>query len=140
MKAAQALVPASTEPPDAREPLFETEPRIEQRAGPRSPLRSFILTFFVVALVAAFLSPMVRALTLSLKTSDQISQPNSPVWPADPATFTYQGEDYELFKVPINGETREMALVTRGRQESQFIDPANPSAAPITVDGSWRRL
>jgi multiple sugar transport system permease protein len=131
MQVSQPVVPANA-------PVIE---RAEARSDrPRSAMRSFVLTFFAVALVAAFLSPLVRALTISLKTSDQISQPNSPVWPADPATFNYEGVDYELFRVPVDGQTRELALFIRGRQESQFIDPANPGAAPITVQGSWRTL
>jgi multiple sugar transport system permease protein len=121
-------------------PAFIQPRRSESRGGPRSSMRTFVLTFFAVALVAAFLSPLVRALTISLKTPDQISQPNSPVWPADPATFRFEGQDYELFKVPIDGVTREMALVNRGRTESEFLDPANPGAGLVTVDGSWRRL
>jgi multiple sugar transport system permease protein len=109
--------------------------------GPgESRMRSFILTFFAIALVAAFLSPLVRALTISIKTPDQISQPNSPVWPADPATFSYSDEDYELFNVPQAGGVKQLALVKPGRTESDFIDPANPTAAPITVQGSWRQL
>jgi multiple sugar transport system permease protein len=140
MQPAQPLIPASPELPVTTEVPVDGDRRHETRGGPRSTIRSFILTFFAIALVAAFLSPLVRTLTISLKTSDQISQPNSPVWPADPATFNYQGEDYELFRVPIDGETRELALVTPGRQESEFIDPANLGAGPITVEGSWRRL
>jgi multiple sugar transport system permease protein len=109
--------------------------------GPHgSRTQTFVLTFFAVALVAAFLSPLVRALTISFKTPDQISQPNSPVWPADPATFSYQGQEYELFKVPVDGGTREVALVKRGRTESDFIDPQNLAAGPFTIQGSWRTL
>ena len=102
--------------------------------------RSFILTFFAVALVAAFLSPLVRAATVSLKTSEQISEIGSPIWPADPARFTYQGTEYDLYQVPIDGQTRELAIVQRGRTESTFIDPATPQAAPLTWQGSWRTL
>ena len=35
---------------------------------------------------------------------------------------------------------RELGLLNRGRTQSDFIDPANPSAAPITWEGSWRTL
>jgi multiple sugar transport system permease protein len=109
--------------------------------GPRgSRTRSFVLTFFAIALVAAFLSPLVRALTISIKTPDQISQPNSPVWPADAATFSYQGTDYELFQVPVDGETKQLALFKHGRTASEFIDPNNLAAGPFTVQGSWRTL
>ena len=35
---------------------------------------------------------------------------------------------------------RPMALVKPGRTQSQFVDPANPAAAPIVWDGAWRTL
>jgi len=117
-----------------------SEPRRRRRASPEDARRSFVATFFAVALVAAFLSPLVRAATVSVKTSEQISQPNSPIYPADPATYTYQGKDYELFQVPVDGQERAMALVTRGRNESQFVDPARPDAGLVTWQGSWRSL
>jgi multiple sugar transport system permease protein len=52
----------------------------------------------------------------------------------------YEGKEYEVFKVPTETSLRELALFKKGRQESQFIDPANPSAEPITWQGSWRTL
>ena len=39
-----------------------------------------------------------------------------------------------------DGTTRELALVKKGRQQSDFIDPANPDAGTITWVGSWRTL
>jgi multiple sugar transport system permease protein len=35
---------------------------------------------------------------------------------------------------------QSLALVVKGRQESQFIDPDNPEAGLITWQGSWRAL
>ena len=71
----------------------------------------------------------------------QIAEPNSPLLPSDPATFDYQGETYDVYYVPMpDGTTRELALVKKGRQQSDFIDPANPAAGPITWQGSWRTL
>ena len=78
-------------------------------------MRTFVITFFAVAIVAAFLSPLIRAVTISVKTSGQISQTNSPIYPADPETFIYKGHAYDIYKVPINGTTRELALVTKGK-------------------------
>jgi multiple sugar transport system permease protein len=123
-------------------PLPPTEvARRRRRASPQEARRTFVATFFAVALLAAFLSPLLRAATVSIKTSAQISQTGSPLYPADPATFTYQGVDYELFEVPtIDGQTRRLALVVKGRTESQFIDPTDPAAGPITWQGSWRTL
>jgi multiple sugar transport system permease protein len=114
--------------------------RGEPRPGRGATTRSFLLTFLAVVLIAAFLSPMVRALTISLKTPDQLSESGSPAWPADPVTIEFQGETYEVFEVPINGETRELALFKKGRQSSEFLDPQNLDAGTITWEGSWRNL
>jgi multiple sugar transport system permease protein len=102
--------------------------------------RSFVVTLIAVVAIAAFLSPLLRTITDSVKTPEQIGASGSPLWPADPATFPYQGEDLELFKVPVDGTIRELAILQPGRQQSTFIDPAAPDAAPITWDGSWRTL
>ena len=48
----------------------------------------------------------------------------------------YQASFPEIYKVPINGTTRELALVTKGRTASDFIDPAKPDAGTITWQGS----
>ena len=117
-------------------------PRAESRRpaerGDRS--RSFLLTLIAVLFLAAFLSPLLRAVTFAVKSTDQISQPGSPLYPADPATFEYQGESLDVYQVPIDGATRQLALLQPGRAESQFVDPGNPAAPPITWQGSWRTL
>src|SRR5262249_30266737 len=35
---------------------------------------------------------------------------------------------------------KEMALIKKGSDKSQFIDPANPTAPPIEWTGNWRTL
>jgi multiple sugar transport system permease protein len=102
--------------------------------------RSFLLTLIAVLAVAAFLSPMLRSASVAIKSHDQLSLPGSPLYPADPVTFSYQGEELELFQVPLDGTTRELALLEPGRRQSTFVDPADPDAAPIVWDGSWRTL
>ncbi len=102
--------------------------------------RSFALTLLAVTALAAFLSPLLRTATDSVKTPEQIGASGSPLFPANPATITYQGEELELFLVPIDGAVREMALLKAGRTQSTFVDPAAPDVPPITWDGSWRTL
>ena len=106
--------------------------------------RTFIVTFFAVVAVAAFLSPIVRSMTLSIKDPQQIADVDSPIYPASPAHFTYRGRDFPIYFVPLpDGTTKHLALVKKGLKQSQFTDPADPSAqtAPlITWDGSWRDL
>jgi multiple sugar transport system permease protein len=103
--------------------------------------RIAVLTTLFAAILLAFLSPLAYSAITSLKTPEQITQPNSPILPSDPATFEWQGKEYDVYFVPMpDGTTRELALVKPGRQQSDFVDPANPDAGPITWLGSWRTL
>jgi multiple sugar transport system permease protein len=102
--------------------------------------RSFLLTLIAVLGVAAFLSPMLRSGVYAIKSTDQISQAGTPLYPADPVTFTYQDKALPLLIVPIDGTTRPLALFEPGRKQSTFIDPAAPDAAPIVWVGAWRTL
>jgi multiple sugar transport system permease protein len=108
---------------------------------PEIVIRRAILTVAMSGVVIAFLSPLAYSAVVSLKTEDQISQLNSPILPSDPRTFDYQGETYDVYYVPMpDGSTRELALVDKGRQQSDFIDPANAAGGTITWQGSWRAL
>src|ERR687898_2624218 len=122
-------------------PAIDIERASRKPANRAATLRSFAVTFFVVVVLAAFLSPMLRTVTTALKSTDQITQAGSPLWPADSATFDYEGRAYDVYHVPLpDGTTRDLALVTKGRQESQFVDPAAADAGLITWQGSWRSL
>ncbi|HEU0243059.1 MAG TPA: carbohydrate ABC transporter permease [Candidatus Limnocylindrales bacterium] len=107
---------------------------------PRDAAMSFTLTFIIVVVLAAFLSPILRSVLVSLKTPAQLSETNSPFLPSLPQTFTFEGRDLDVYVVPVDGTDRTLALLKPGRQQSQFVDPANPAAPPITWDGSWRTL
>jgi multiple sugar transport system permease protein len=103
--------------------------------------RSFLLTLIATVTVAAFLSPMLRSIGVAVKSNEQATQTGSPPWPADPVTFNYQGKDLPLLIVPLpDGSTKTLALLEPGRKASTFVDPDNPSAAPINWVGSWRTL
>jgi multiple sugar transport system permease protein len=106
----------------------------------REGTRSFTVTFVAAVLLAAFLSPLLRVTSTALKTKDQVTAPGSPLWPARAATYTYEGQEYEVFRVPTEEGIQEWALFKKGRQESQFIDPQNPEAGPVSWTGSWRAL
>jgi multiple sugar transport system permease protein len=102
--------------------------------------RTLILTLTMVAIAIAFLSPLAYSALTSLKTPEQVTQPNSPLLPSDPATFDFEGKTYDVYYVPVDGVTRELALVKKGRQQSEFVDPKDPAAGRIVWDGSWRTL
>ena len=103
--------------------------------------RAAILTTAFAAILLAFLSPLAYSAILSVKSPEQVTQPNSPLLPSDPKTFEFEGETYDVYFVPLpDGTTRELALYKPGRRSSEFLDPANPAAAPILWEGSWRTL
>ena len=56
--------------------------------------RSLLVTSFAIILLAFFLSPLLRTLTLSLKSADQITTIGAPIWPANPGSFEWEGEEY----------------------------------------------
>ncbi|RME46063.1 MAG: carbohydrate ABC transporter permease [Caldilineae bacterium] len=98
------------------------------------------LTGLALAVLFIFLVPMAYGIVTSLKTNQQISTINAPWWPAQAATLTYEGEEYEIYRVPVDGEYHNWALFKKGRKNSLFLDPANPEAGPIEWEGSWRKL
>ena len=82
---------------------------------------------------------MLRVVTTALKSTDQITEANAPLWPADPGTFEWEGKTYDVYQVPIDGPARPCAG-GQGAAGKEFIDPANPEGEPITWQGSWRAL
>src|SRR6478752_3880021 len=120
--------------------VAERPSRSRRRRFRKDTGRSFLFTFVIVVVLAAFLAPVLRSLAVSLRTPQQVGQADSPQYPAVPLTFDYNGETYDLYTVPIDGVARELALIKPGRTQSQFIDPANVAAGPITWQGSWRTL
>ena len=107
----------------------------------RSAAQSFAVTFITVVVVAAFLSPLLRSFTVSIKSPEQNSQVDGPLLPSSAATFNYRGRDFDVYRVPFpDGTTRELALVRKGRTSSQFVDPKDASQALIPWEGQWRTL
>lgn len=106
----------------------------------RQRLNTVLMTLFAFLVLAIFLLPMGFGIVTSLKTDTQVSTAGAPWYPASPITFEYQGDVYEVFEVPVDGGTQEWALINRGRESSEFIDPANPDAGLISWEGRWRTL
>jgi multiple sugar transport system permease protein len=124
--------------------VFRWRRRGAARGRPKDRGRSFAVTFLAVVLLAAFISPLIRSMTFSIKTPQQIAAVDSPLWPESPQTFTYRDRDYPIYIVPLaDGSTKPLALIRKGLKQSSFADPYDPNAqaAPlITWDGNWRTL
>src|SRR5215212_1857397 len=99
-------------------------PRRRRFAPTKDAGRSFLLTFIVVVILAAFLSPILRSVFVSLRTTEQVGALDAPPWPAVHGSYEYQGKSYDMYDVPIDGATKSLALVKKGRETSQFVDPA----------------
>ncbi len=112
---------------------------------PTRHMRKFTTTALVTLLgllvLLIFLMPLGYMSVTAVKNLQQIQDPNSQLLPASPVTFTYEGKELLLLNVPLpDGATRQLALYRKGREESDFIDPANPAAGPIHWVGRWRVL
>lgn len=103
-------------------------------------LGTFLLNAFVISLLIIYLFPTLYMISTAFMQSFQLTERNPPLYPASRVTFTYEGKEHVIYKVPIGDEERQLALVVPGRTASQFIDPQNPSAGLIDWQGSWRTL
>ena len=108
-------------------------------------LRPFLLTssvtLFALVVLLIYAMPVSYMFVTSLKNEDILGDPFAPLfWPAQPANFEYEGEDYPIYNVPTEEGNQRWALVEKGRQESGFIDPQNQEAGIIQWEGRWRAL
>lgn len=102
-------------------------------------INTFAITVFTLAILGIFLSPFFFMVFTSLKTQEQITIVGAPIYPAAPSFFEYEGEELEVFTVPLpDGSEEDLAMLKKGRQESVFIDPR--TLEEITWQGSWRAL
>lgn len=107
----------------------------------RNRITALLVTSLTLAILFVFLIPLAYGIVTALKTDGQFSQVGAPWWPATEAQFEYEGKSYDIYRVPMeDGDIKDMALVVKGRQESQFVDIDNPEGGLITWQGAWRSL
>ena len=115
----------------------------------KNGLNTTFVTAVVLAVLVVFLSPFVFMIVTSLKTRGQISVVGAPIWPAAQPKFTYNDKETDVFTVPMaqcagfdpaTTETRNLAIVQKGRQESTFVDPDNLELGEFSCAVSWRAL
>ena len=84
------------------------------------------VTSLALVILLLYLMPLGYSFVTSLKSKGQVADPNAPLLPAVAGTYTYEGEDYDVYQVPTAEGVKRWALIDRGRSESIFIDPADP--------------
>jgi len=98
------------------------------------------VNLFVFTLLVMYLSPLAYTLVSSLETNSQFLDSNAPIWPSKAVTYTYLGQEDEVYNVPTSDGLRPLALVKALPTKSDFVDPAHPEAGLIHWQGSWRTL
>ena len=99
------------------------------------------MTLLAVALVSIFLMPLVFMVATAFKDRSQLTAPGAPLYPAASETFAWEGAEYPVYDVPgPDGVVRAWALIEPHREDSLFIDPADPEAGLILWEGRWRTL
>jgi multiple sugar transport system permease protein len=129
---------------DAEAARIERDARAAERARRDAASRKLILrtmlTSVTLVVLLLYLMPLGYSIVTSLSSKGHVNDVQSPVLPSARVQFSYQGQAYDVVEVPFDGETRELALVRRGRAASTFVDPADPAAGEIEWQGSWRTL
>ncbi len=100
---------------------------------------SSLLNLTVFALLGIYLFPVIFMVATAFMESPQLGDRYAPPYPARQTAFNFEGHDYPIYRVPFENGERELALIQKGRQSSQFIDPSQPDEI-ITWEGSWRTL
>jgi multiple sugar transport system permease protein len=131
---------AATTTSYTQSPAVNTSPYYSVQLRKFGVVASVTLLAFIVSFI--FLLPFGNMALMSVKSQDQmVTSATGPVLPVVTDVFNFEGKDYDVFNVPdADGTVHQWALFKKGRQSSQFIDPANPDAGVIEWTGNWRGL
>jgi multiple sugar transport system permease protein len=86
------------------------------------------VTTFILALGAVLiLTPFVFMISTSLKDQSQLRSDPLSIIPRRPTTVEVNGKQEPLYKVNLDGEVNQMALIKKiPGKKGQFVDPASP--------------
>jgi multiple sugar transport system permease protein len=99
------------------------------------------VTLFGTMILTAYLAPFAYMVLTAFKDKDQITaSARGPILPVDIVQFEHEGKLLDVLNVPLEEGTRQLAILTKGRQSSVFIDPADPTGPQIEWQGAWRTL
>ena len=107
----------------------------------RDRLNKVLVSSIALFILTMFLAPLGYMFTTAIKSDAQMSDPKAPpFWPHSRETYDYQGQELELYEVPTDQGTQELAALQKGRTETIFINPENPDGGEILWEGNWRTL
>ncbi|MEM7111084.1 MAG: carbohydrate ABC transporter permease [Chloroflexota bacterium] len=104
-------------------------------------LKTAIFSLFASLILGIYILPLSYMFITAFKDLAVSRDPYAPIlWPAKTATYEFEGESYPIYEVPLDDGLQPLALVKKGREQSQFVDPNNPEAGLITWNGRWRTI
>ena len=93
----------------------------------QSLLLKSVTTILLAAGAAVIMIPFLYLLSTSVKDRDQMRQSPPPLIPSAATTVEINGQNEPLYRVTMNGQQSEMALIkNRPGGKGLFVDPANP--------------
>ncbi|MEO8354296.1 MAG: carbohydrate ABC transporter permease [Chloroflexota bacterium] len=138
--------PAQPQQKDIQTPIIKNKALTHKL---RTGFNVTFVTALTISILVIFLAPFLFMIFTSLKTQGQIAQLGAPIWPAKPTSIEYNGKTVELYNVPMStcaggdpndASTKELAITKKGRQESTFTDPNDPTRGEFNCKVSWRAL
>lgn len=103
-------------------------------------IKALPYNIFVWLLLILYLSPVLFMTVTAVMPTEQLGDKDAPLYPARITPYTYNGNEYQIYNVPVGNEITQWALIKPGRNSSQFIDPQNPKKGLIEWKGNWRLL
>ena len=141
---------------------------VQKKSRLKKNINFAFVTAFAAALLALFLMPFLFMILTSLKTPNQIMVLGSPIYPAMPASYTfdredtneytfkveksgqmvdvkiemsdYSGKTLDVYRVPLETGEKNLALLKGSNSASIFLDPNNPEEKPILWVGYYKSL
>src|SRR6185436_13159023 len=95
---------------------------------------------FVWILLVLYRAPVFFMIVTALMPTSQLDDKKAPLYPARIVPYIYDGQDYQLYNVPMENGTQPMALIKPGHTASLLIDPQHPENGLIEWQGDWRTL
>jgi multiple sugar transport system permease protein len=113
----------------------KSQSRAQARAI-RNTVLTVALTLVVVWIATIYLRPLYYSLALSLGQAS--TEADQPQYPSTIKKFSFNGQELEMYSVPVEGRVRQLAMIEKGRSESVFLDPVTKQR--VTWQGSYRSL
>jgi len=125
--------------------------KISRPSGLRRFLSTGSYNLFIWVLLLIYLLPIVYMVVLAFKSDAQLEDSHAPWYPAQLITFQYQGKNWPIYTVPIDGGTKQLAMVgnttlsdpfVEGGSDitRKFVDPLHPEAGLIVWTGQGTSL